>query len=250
MEESRQTIAAEEEATIVVAGEEQTLVAPRFDDDETLVARPVVPLEAVVEVAPAAPAVAYAPARPAARRPWPLALMLASVLVGGVLGGAGLYFYQRQSGDRPAAVAPSAAASQPPQVSAGASQPAPAPPPEAAPPTPEAQPESPAAEAPAGEETPAPDSAGASADPGSVPASAPKRGKKGEHDEEIERSRRRANRAEPGDALSRANADGRGARRVDSILYRPRRAAASNRAPRETSGDVGRLRRIFEGTPE
>src|SRR5215204_4764912 len=82
--------------------DEATLVAPRFDDEETLVARPVVPFDAD---APAVPTPERPAARPARRSPyaprrsWPLALVLVSVLVGGVLGGAGLYLYQRQSQD-------------------------------------------------------------------------------------------------------------------------------------------------------
>ena len=44
MEEPQQQTLLDDEATLVVSGEERTLVAPRFDDEETLVARPVVPL--------------------------------------------------------------------------------------------------------------------------------------------------------------------------------------------------------------
>src|SRR5438105_4146546 len=80
--------------------DEVTLVAPRFDDEETIVARRVVPLEEVERDAPAATA---ARARPhsrtpyAQRRPWLLAFVFASSLVGGgVIGGAGLHFYQRR----------------------------------------------------------------------------------------------------------------------------------------------------------
>ena len=84
MKEPQHQTLFDDEATLVVGGEETTLVAPRFDDEETLVARPVVPLDAD----------AYAPAperRPAPRAPeyrspyaprrsWTLALALVSVL--------------------------------------------------------------------------------------------------------------------------------------------------------------------------
>src|SRR5215210_1118638 len=107
-EPQHQTSQADEEATLVVSGEETTLVAPRFDDEETLIARPVVRLDAG---APAVPAQAPTTARNhrsphAPRRTGMLALALVSVLVGGVLGGAGLYLYQRQSQDT--AVSPAA----------------------------------------------------------------------------------------------------------------------------------------------
>ncbi|HEX8353689.1 MAG TPA: hypothetical protein VF611_12360, partial [Pyrinomonadaceae bacterium] len=114
----QQTLPAEEEATVVVSGEEATLVAPRFDDEETLVARPVVPLDgeaveppAAADATPAPTAaarLAYARSRYAPRRSWMVGLMLASVLVGGVLGGAGLYLYQRQSRDDAGGATPQA----------------------------------------------------------------------------------------------------------------------------------------------
>ncbi|HEX8355532.1 MAG TPA: hypothetical protein VF611_21680, partial [Pyrinomonadaceae bacterium] len=76
------------------------------------------------------------------------------------------------------------------------------------------------------------------------------RGKKGERDEEVERSVRRRGtdqRASDG-PVARADVSGaREARRVDTILYRPRRAA---RRARREAGDTDRLRRIFEGMPE
>jgi hypothetical protein len=77
----------------------------------------------------------------------------------------------------------------------------------------------------------------------------PRRGKKGEHDQEIERTRRRAANPDSGGPISRADDAGAPqARRVDSIFYRPRRAARRDQ-PRYRS-DTDRLRRIFEGTPE
>src|ERR1700753_2537683 len=93
--------------------EEETLVAPRFDEEETVVARRVVPLDDVEHPEPVAaqPAATVAPRhtseQPATRRPWPLALVVASALIGAVLGGAGLYIYQHRASSH-AANAPAA----------------------------------------------------------------------------------------------------------------------------------------------
>ncbi|MDT7689161.1 MAG: hypothetical protein QOE46_1920 [Acidobacteriota bacterium] len=269
MKEQLQTLTADEETTIVTTDEDQTLVAPRFDDEETLVARHVIPLEAVEDGARHA-----APSAPSAmRRRWPLALMLASVLIGGVLSGAGLYFYQRHSGDD---TAPAASTSQT-DTSADASQPAPA---TEANPTPDARTQETTTNAqtdgaqPAAHEDakqPATDSVVAAPDSGkavrtrdaeNIPATerrdapdesrgavAPKHGKKGEHDEESAHTGRSANRDAP---ISRAyDHTGNGeARRVDTIIYRPRRAERRDRTRRDTADDSDRLRRIFEGAPE
>lgn len=266
--QSQQTLQTEEEVTLVVSGEEETLVAPRFDDEEALVARPVVPLDAEAAEAHAQTAAPYATATPppayarrslVPRRSWVLALVLISVLVGGVLGGAGLYLYQRQSqDDRAVADTPTEtpAETQPQQQQ----QPAPEPTVEAsnAP-----QPEAPAV---AAEPTAAPDDAPdvsedetVAAPPAREPktepaagrrddteadrnAGTPKRGKKGERDAEAERPR----------PVARAEAEApREARRVDTIFYRERRAMRRERArARRDGGGVDRLRRIFEGAPE
>jgi hypothetical protein len=199
------------------------------------------------------------------------------VLIGGVLGGAGLYLYQRQSGDARTSPtsAPAVTTSQPenPNTTPNeSSQPAPATTSEAVSTTPDAQPANAATDTPPTAET---NASNAPADEGransdgngaapareaeSVPAAdhtgttgggAPKRGKKGERDEEIEHSTRHANRADSGAPIARADVDAREARRVDTIFYRPRRAAARDRARRRTDGDADRLRRIFEGNPE
>lgn len=273
-QQQQQNLRHDEEATIVVGGEEATLVSPRFDDEEALVARPVVPLEE-----PPADAQAVAAATPAARwhyaprRQWPLALMLVSVLIGGVLGGAGLYLFQRQSQDEAGASAPAAEA--PSAVEAQQQPPASAPQAEAEAAPTEPQPEAPAEEAPAAAAAQAPEPADeqttAPADaqpartperePETVPASgrrdepeaaAPKRGKKGERDAELNR------RAVSPDAevpVSRAYDpadDAPRARRVDAINYRQQRRAerrTERRARREAAG-ADRLRRIFEGMPE
>jgi len=248
----RQTL-HDDEATLVVGGEETTLVAPRFDDEETLVARPVVPLD---REAPAVPAQAPTPAGRTAhnyrspyapRRTLTFALVLVSVLVGGVLGGAGLYLYQRQS--HSPAVSPAASAQ--PAAPADAAQAPPAPDAEAhnttPPEQPDRQPETPAAVTNAEEAAPpatdeeAPAAAAPAREPEAVPASegTPKRGKKGERDEELQR------RTTPRPDGNVARADRREARRVDSIFYRPRRAERRTRR----DDDVDRLRRIFEGTP-
>jgi hypothetical protein len=258
-EPQQQTLRADEEAGLVTSGEEATLVAPRFDDEETLVARPVVPLDAeAVEThttahAPHAASTLppYVERRFAPRRAWVLATVLVSVLVGGVLGGAGLYIYQRQSQDDRAVATPQVETPAEPQ------QPAPEPTAEA---SNVPQPEAPAA---VSEPTvaPAADDDSAAAPPEREPEAAPaavrrddaggsagprKRGKKGESDAEVER---RAPRPDAVTPVTRAEADGgaRGARRVDSIVYRPRRAA---RRARRNAADTDRLRRIFEGTPE
>ncbi|MET0647312.1 MAG: hypothetical protein ABW208_11870 [Pyrinomonadaceae bacterium] len=262
------------EATLVVSGEETTLVAPRFDDEETLVARPVVPFEDG-EHAPAPDSPVALPAHDyrspyAPRRPRMLVLALVSVLVGGVLGGAGLYIYQRQSQDpavSPVATTQSDApadAAQAPAAPAAEAQTAP--PPE----TQAAQIESPAAAAPDAEEpaTPAPDAevptTAPAREPANVPAAerreapaeddrngTPKRGKKGSRDEET--VRRPVPRPDEGNV---ARDDAPEARQVDTIFYRQRRAErraerrAARRARRDTSDSPDRLRRIFEGPPE
>ena len=205
--------------------DEVTLVAPRFDDEETIVARRVVPLE---EVEHAAPAVADArpDSRPpvAPRRPWLLALVFASSLVGGgVIGG---------QSNAPAQSQDSEAQTD----------------------------ESNARDDANGEERDASDETDAGAAVEQRKASgegervgAPKRGKKGEHDEEIQRNERRASRANPDGQLSRADTDAstsdRHARHVDTIFERPRRAARREHARPDTAGDADRLRRIFEGQP-
>ena len=245
MKQPQQQVLLDEEATLVVSGEETTLVAPRFDDEETLVARPVVPLEGDVSLPahehPAAPDYRR---RLAPRRPGMLALALASVLIGGVLGGAGLYLYQRQSQDSTATTQQPIAPADEGQTTTPPAEP-PARPAEA----------SAATAAPNAEEPPPPahveevPAAPPAREPEGVTAAerrtapveggTPKRGKKGQRDEEV------ARHATPRPDANLARADEREARRVDSIFYRPRRAA--RRARRDD--DVDRLRRIFEGTP-
>jgi hypothetical protein len=276
-EPQQQTLQADEEVTLVVSGEEATLVSPRFDDEETLVARPVVPLggetvEASTsnDVAPAVavPAhTAYARSPYAPRRPWVLALVLVSVLVGGVLGGAGLYIYQRQSQDDGDATA---GATTQPETATDTQQPAPTAPTDGAAPAAIAQPETPAAETTDTDIQPSePDDDNATNDEPAAreretePAverrdanddddasiGTRKRGKKGEHDEDVARPRRRANRPDSDAPIARDDDTGaREARRVDTIVYRPRRAA--RRARRDAANDTDRIRRIFEGTPE
>ena len=253
--------------------DEVTLVAPRFDDEETIVARRVVPLEEVEHAAPAVAAVADArpDSRPsvAPRRPWLLALVFASSLVGGgVIGGAGLYFYQRRAAASPAPaaateqsnvahttapVAASQASPGPSDEVIGGQSNAPAQSQDS-----EAQTdESNARDDANGEERDASDETDAGAAVEQRKASgegervgAPKRGKKGEHDEEIQRNERRAG---PDGQLSRADTDAstsdRHARHVDTIFERPRRAARREHARPDTAGDADRLRRIFEGQP-
>ncbi|HWS89189.1 MAG TPA: hypothetical protein VN282_19610 [Pyrinomonadaceae bacterium] len=251
MREPQHQTRFDDEATLVVGGEETTLVAPRFDDEETLVARPVVPLGGNG----GAPAPARSPARPAheyrrpyaPRRSWTLALVLVSVLIGGVLGGAGLYLYQRQSQDP--AVSPSAAAQQQPAADAAQAPVQQAAPHAESPAQQAATPAAPHAEesAPPTREEDVPATAPAR-EAENVPAAerrtepsegAPRRGKKGDRDGELER---RPNSRPDGNA---ARADRPEARKVDTIFGRPRRAERRTRR----DDDVDRLRRIFEGGP-
>jgi hypothetical protein len=245
---------------------EETMVAPRFDDEETMVARPVVPLE---EVGSDAPRVARAKLstylRTPPRRTLVAALVLVSALAGGILGGAALYLYQKHRSDN----AP--ATEQQQQADAPASQPTPEPTPE--PTTREtAATAQPSADAPAAtgpvaradndasdsardrdkEEAAAAPVAERRSSPPAEPAPVvtPKHGKRGERDEEPERVERRARRDSEGDDERQARADEREngpreARRVGVITYRPRRV----RERRGPYGDGDRLRRIFEGQP-
>ena len=269
MEETKRTFADDE-------GEE-TMVAPRFGDEETVLARPVVPFEEVGDAAGAPPVKAasvkgtptmpHSRPRVAPRRSLVAALVLVSALVGSVLGVAGLYFYQqRKSADAPATEQQKAEAP-------------------AAPTTTETASESPSREttsAPAATEPSAPahaaaapdakddddadtakdrdsDEAGASpvaerreASEDREPVTTPKRGKKGARDEDIQRGARRAPRYdEDSRPVVRDNDDDdsaderREARRVGVITYRPRRA----RPRRDRYDSPDRLRRIFEGQP-
>ena len=265
-EPRQQTLETDEELTLV-SGEEATLVSPRFDDEETLVARPVVPLDAATTEAPAAahasapPPAAYTQRPRAPRRPWVLALVLVSVLIGGVLGGAGLYLYQRQT-DEAASTAPSAET--PPADAQAETQPQPAPTAEA-PAATQTEPAAESAETDAAD-TPEEDAASAPAEPEpkTVPAAAVRRddgastdtrqrSQKGENHVEVERPARR------GADAPVAREDEPEARRTDTIIYRQRRAErraerqAERRAARRArrnGDDVDRLRRIFEGEPQ
>jgi hypothetical protein len=266
MEEMNRTFADDE-------GDE-TMVTPRFDNEETVLARPVVPFEEVGDAAPAPPPVAppsnaaqplHTRLRAAPRRSLVAVLVLVSVLAGSVLGVGGLYFYQKH---RNADATPAAEQQQQQaDVTAPAAQP-----------TAEAGAQSRGTSAPATEpsapvpvasepEVSANDEADSAKDKGSEkdknsektddspvverrnvsesrdPVAAPKRGKKGERDEEIQRETRRSNRDDDEDRAIRADDDRREARRVGVITYRPRRAR------RDNYGTPDRLRRIFEGQP-
>jgi hypothetical protein len=263
MEETNRTFADDE-------GEE-TMVTPRFDDEETVLARPVVPLEDVgdAHAAPArTPATAtttplYSRVRSAPRRSLVAVLVVVSALVGSVLGVGGLYLYQKQrnadakpaaeqqQADAPATqpTAEAASESQSREMNAPASQPS-APAPAAS--EPEAQAADDDADSSKDEarsESASGDSVARREDSESRnPVSTPKRGKKGERDEEIQRDARRSNRDDDEDRPVRADDsddDRREARRVGVITYRPRRV----RPRRGPYADTDRLRRIFEGQP-
>ena len=252
--------------------DELTLVAPRFDEEETLVARRVVPLGAAEVGGRGAPRAAAPVPERRPRRGLMLALAFASALGGGVLGGAGLYLYQsRASSNPPPAPDATGGANAPAQVTQPA-QAAPQPAPtaedvnvstrpaeqqhDAAPDDGAAQAAPPAdgpnAEGKAGanqaEEGPASDGRDTSGVDAAVGAR--KRGKKGEHDEETQPPR---SGADPGRQLSRDGGDaapGDGApRRADTIFERPRRAAQRDRARGERPRTADSIRAIFEGQP-
>jgi hypothetical protein len=252
------------------ADEEETLVAPRFDDEETIVARRVVPLEEVGQAEPFATPTAtlaheYQPEQPATRRSWPLALVLVSALAGAVLGGTGLYLYQHRASshanNKPAAQQPVAPSNAP----AAASQPTPSPTLEVASGQPSAPATSQNSDAQTDESNASPNGGANVESPNDAAAApeaeqrkadavagSPKHGKKGDHDEEIERNQRRTKHTDSDDQLSNADAEADGApvaRHVGTITIfdRPRRAERRDRT-RQTSG-TDRLRRIFEGQP-
>jgi hypothetical protein len=246
-----------------------TLVAPRFDDEETVLARPVVPLGTAPADAPDARAAeaptpaGYHVRQPyAPRRQWPLALILVSALAGGVLGGVGLYLFQTRQRDRAAqpaeASAQTSAAAETTQTDADAApQPAteanaPAPQPvEAAAPVVSTDDAASTDDDDGGgatrqaEDRPAPEARRADDDDDDDRrAVSPKRGKKGARDTELQR------RAEGTKRDARSDDDDREARRVDSIVYRPRRVARRERARDYPERRVvDRVRGIFEGQP-
>lgn len=252
---------------------EETMVAPRFDDEETVLARPVVPFKEVSD-APAATSAStlpplYSRLRAAPRRSLVAALVLISALVGSALGVAGLYFYQKhraddapaateqQQADVPAAAATAAQATPEPTSESKARETgAPAVEPSASAPVPAPTERDARAEGDAGaskgsarEETDAaPAVERRNISESRDPVVNSKHGKKGERDEEPRREARRENRDDVDDQPVRADDAGDGrreARRVGVITYRPRRV----RTRRENYGDSDRLRRIFEGQP-
>jgi hypothetical protein len=264
----------EETKSTLTAGEgEETIISPRFDDEETVLARPVVPLEEVGD-APAASHAStsshaatplYSRLRGAPRRSLVAALVLVSALVGSVLGVAGLYFYQKQR-SAPATQQQQADKVQTPAAAQPVTEPAPA-----------AQSRETDAPAAAEPSIPAPaevrsdaqakdESDSAKRDGEEEAAARPaaerrsvsetgesvvntKRGKKGSRDEEIQRGAQRAPRYDEDDRPvvrgDDSDDDRREARRVGVITYRPRRV----RRQRDSYGGPDRLRRIFEGQP-
>ena len=110
----------DEKQEFLAPGEDvdETLVTPRFDEVEAGTARPVVPFAEVASVAddvddvpayvPHAGAPAAYVARPTPRRSWTLAsVIVLSALVGTLLGGAGLRYYQQRQRAAAAAAEPS-----------------------------------------------------------------------------------------------------------------------------------------------
>jgi hypothetical protein len=228
-----------------------TLATPRFDEEETVLAQPVVPLDAE-EIPPAAAPTPYAP-RPRALRQWPLALALISALVGGIVGGLGLYLFQQRGSETPAAAEAPAEVAQPaPAAEQAADAGEVSAPAESAPVT-----EAEAAAESVAERREDDDEGGDDArgeDRISAPPardagaseSAPKHGKKGERDAELPRRPRRTTADDSPPVVTEG-----GARRVDSIVYPSRRAERrAERRARRAARNVDRVRAIFEGQPE
>lgn len=252
---------------------EETMVSPRFDNEETVLARPVVPFEEVSDApsatsASAPPPPLYSRLRAAPRRSLVAVLVLISVLVGSALGVAGLYFYQKhRSDDAPATAEQQQQADVPAPAAAAQATPAPALESQAR--ETNAHAAEPSAPAPASTERDARAAEGdANSSKGTKREEAeaapaverrnvsesrdavvnPKHGKKDERDEEPRHEARRANRDNVDDQPVRADDgddNGREARRVGVITYRPRRV----RMRRDNYGNADRLRRIFEGQP-
>lgn len=252
---------------------EETMVAPRFDNEETVLARPVVPFKEVSDAPATTSASAlpplYSRLRAAPRRSLVAALVLISALVGSALGVAGLYFYQKHRADSAPATTEQQQADVP---AAAAAQATPEPTSESQARETGAHAAEPSASASAPVPSPTERDARAESDAGSSkgnareeadaapaverrnvsesrdPVVSSKHGKKGERDEEPRREARRENRDDVEDQPVRADDSGDGrreARRVGVITYRPRRV----RTRRENYGDSDRLRRIFEGQP-
>lgn len=238
-----------------LADEEETLVAPRFDEEETIIAQPVVPLEGGASVA--------ALRRARGRRPWPLALVLISALVGSVLGGAALYLYQtrasasnaHETSNTAQEVAPTAPS---PEAQA---EPSPAEPVESAATT------APAVETPSVESSAKQDEAGKKETPGESGASsanerrkasdegagAPKHGKKGDDEPQAaqneQRPRRIVNDTQEPIPDDRSPAAAR-ARRVEEGLRRADRIRERRRQRRENAArPANSIEGIFEGQP-
>ena len=255
---------------------EETIVSPRFDDEETVLARPVVPLEEVGDAPAERPSSPSSAASPSSEAPTPLysrlrgaprrslvaVLVLVSALAGSVLGVGGLYLYQRrqaadandarqQQAELPAAQPTAEAATESRQQEASApAQEVPTPAPAEAEPEEQAgevsdsSKEAEREEAKNEKDDSAAERRNASDDADS--ARATKRGKKGARDEEPQRGANRAPRYDEDDRpVVRDDDDTREARRVGVITYRPRRVR-----PRRGNYDTpDRLRRIFEGQP-
>ena len=264
MEETRRTFADDD-------GEE-TMVAPRFDDEETVLARPVVPLEEVgdapavspVGTSPSAASVPlYSRLRGAPRRSLVAALVLVSALAGSVLGVGGLYLYQKhraddanaapqQQAEAPAAQPTVQTATESRQQEASAPSQISTPAPAASEPDAQANEGSDSSKETEREEVKN-NKDGSDAERRNVSedrdsaATTTKRGKKGARDEEPQRVSNRAPRYDEDDqpVVRGDDADTREARRVGVITYRPRRV----RQRRDRYDTPDRLRRIFEGQP-
>ncbi len=237
---------------------DETLVTPRFDENETVQAQPVVPLADVP------PADTRSGAR---RRSWPLALVLVSALVGSVAGGAGLYVYQRRATqDAPSntepAPTPASAEAQQPSTPPGASEETASLPtePTASDAEMDAAPQVEASETVEPVTASAPETdAAKKKETEKASAPAPRKAPEREDDDNrvVNRRGRQGGQEAPQQRQTRDDYDEGGARLSDEIVYpRPRRAERreQRRAERRERRanrprNVDRVRGIFEGQP-
>jgi hypothetical protein len=239
--------------------DEETMITPRFDGEETRTARPVVPLDSRRRAAVIPSKFTRYPSWRGLGS-WPLALVLGSAFIGSVLGGAGLYLYQQRSAAEASTSEPRAEVSQPaPHIESS-------PTPETLT-TPEPTPQ-PDAEISSVEElastapvvsttkengTSRDDREKSQRDVRGRDDSTTKRGKKGDRDNEPLVGDQRPHRVsdrEPSGEENESEVDGRESRRVGSIIY-PRDGRwerRERRRQRQTS--VDRIRGIFEGQPD
>lgn len=258
---------------------DETLVTPRFDSGEAETARPVVPLAVVsgeAETYDVHAAGSASALRSARRTSWPLALVLVSALAGSVLGGVGLYLFQksRQQSAAPIEQTNEASDAAGQTTAAPVAEATPAPSPEQGAALAAGLPEE-IAEVPVADEVPEDRDDKKDADrkrdepnretddddaaPRAKPSTAApvKHGKKGERDDDDDNYQARESRprrvvddsrdSSPDDDDDEEYYDRRQARRVGSIVYD--REGRRERRRQRRQGGVDRVRGIFEGQP-